>query len=102
MVEFMGRYGTEEKCAAALAESRWPTDFCCPDCRDGRHSRLVRDRLTCWQYHRCRIQITVTAGTIVQSSKSPLSRWFLAMPLLTQAKNNVSALELKRLLGVSY
>ena len=29
-------------------------------------------------------------------------RWFLAMHLLTQAKNNVSALELKRHLGVSY
>lgn len=32
----------------------------------------------------------------------PLSRWFLAMQLLTQSKNNVSALELKRQLGVSY
>jgi plasmid replication initiation protein len=28
--------------------------------------------------------------------------WFLAMHLLTQAKNNVSALELKRHLGVRY
>lgn len=32
----------------------------------------------------------------------PLTRWFLAMHLLTQAKNNVSAFELKRHLGVSY
>ena len=32
----------------------------------------------------------------------PLTRWFLAMHLLTQAKNNVSALELKRHLGVRY
>ncbi len=32
----------------------------------------------------------------------PLTRWFWAMHLLTQAKNNVSALELKRHLGVRY
>jgi hypothetical protein len=32
----------------------------------------------------------------------PLTKWFLAMHLMTQAKNNVSALELKRHVGVSY
>lgn len=44
----------------------------------------------------------MTAGTIFQATKLPLTRWFLAMHLLTQAKNNVSALELKRHLGVCY
>jgi ISXO2-like transposase domain len=44
----------------------------------------------------------VISGTIFESTKLPLTRWFLAMHLLTQAKNNVSALELKRHLGVSY
>ena len=32
----------------------------------------------------------------------PLTKWFVAMHLITQAKNNVSALELKRHIGVSY
>lgn len=32
----------------------------------------------------------------------PLTRWFVAMHLMTQAKNNASALELKRHLGVRY
>jgi hypothetical protein len=30
----------------------------------------------------------------------PLTRWFLAMQFLTQSKNNVAALELKRQIGV--
>ena len=42
------------------------------------------------------------SATIFESTKLPLTCWFLAMHLLTQAKNNVSALELKRHLGVSY
>jgi hypothetical protein len=41
-------------------------------------------------------------GTIFEATKLPLTTWFLAMHLLTQAKNNVSALELKRHLGVRY
>lgn len=102
IAEFMDRYGTDEKCAAALEQSRWPAGFCCPDCGDERHSRFIREGRTHWQCHRCRTQTTVTAGTIFQASKLPLSRWFLAMHLLTQATNNVSALELKRHLGVCY
>jgi hypothetical protein len=41
-------------------------------------------------------------GTIFEATKLPLTTWFLAMHLMTQAKNNVSALELKRHLGVRY
>ena len=50
----------------------------------------------------CRHQCSVISGTIFASSKLGLSRWFLAMHLLTQSKNNISALELKRDLGVCY
>ena len=44
----------------------------------------------------------VMCGTIFEAAKLPLTTWFLAMHLLTQAKNNISALELKRHLGVRY
>ena len=47
-------------------------------------------------------QCSLISGTIFEASKLPLTRWFLAMQLLTQSKNNVSALELMRQLGVSY
>ena len=102
MAEFMERYGTEEKCHAALVASRWPRGFRCPACRDERHSTFVREGRSYWQCYRCRHQTTVTAGTIFDATKLPLTRWFVAMHLITQAKNNVSALELKRHLGVRY
>ncbi|AWN14235.1 Transposase [Salinisphaera sp. LB1] len=44
----------------------------------------------------------MTSGTIFASTQLPLTTWFLAMHRMTQAKNNVSALELRRQLGVSY
>lgn len=102
MAEFMDRYGSEEKCHAALVALRWPAGFRCPDCGDERHTTFARESRDYWQCHRCRHQTTVTAGTIFEATKLPLSRWFIAMHLMTQAKNNVSALELKRHLGVRY
>ena len=44
----------------------------------------------------------MVAGTIFESSKLALPTWFVAMQLITQAKNGISSLELKRHLGVSY
>ena len=102
MAEFLDKYGTPKKCHAALVASRWPEGFRCPCCGDERHSTFVRENRQYWQCHRCRHQTTATAGTIFEATKLPFTRWFLAMHLMTQAKNNVSALELKRHLGVRY
>lgn len=102
MVEFMSRYGTDEQCEAALIASRWPHGFVCPECACAVHSSFAREGRPYWQCSACRHQCSATSGTIFESSKLGLSLWFLAMHLLTQAKNNVSALELKRHLGVCY
>ena len=102
MPEFMQRYGTEEQCAAALQAARWPTGFACPACGSGARTSFLRGGLRYWECGSCGHQCSLRSGTIFASSKLPLSRWFLAMQLLTQAKNNVSALELKRQLGVCY
>jgi hypothetical protein len=55
-----------------------------------------------FQCHACRHKTTLTSGTIFHSSKLPLTTWFQAMHFPTQSKNNVSALELMRLIGVCY
>uniref|UniRef100_E6QQB5 Transposase of ISCARN94, IS1595 family IS1595 group n=1 Tax=mine drainage metagenome TaxID=410659 RepID=E6QQB5_9ZZZZ len=102
MAEFQKRYGTEAKCHATLAVARWPKGFVCSRCGGTKCSTHEREGRPIWQCSGCRYQTTVTAGTIFEATKLPLTLWFLAMHLLTQAKNAVSALELKRHLGVSY
>lgn len=102
MMEFMDRYGTDEKCETALMESRWPSGFVCPVCGESAHSAFRRDSRAYFQCSACRHQCSVTSGTIFEATKLGLSRWFLAMHLLTQAKNNVAALELTRHLGGCY
>jgi transposase-like protein len=102
MSEFLDQYGTEEACEAALVAQRWPKGFRCPLCGNAKHSVFLRDGRRLWQCKACRHQCSSISGTIFESTKLGLKRWFLAMHLLTQAKNNVSALELKRHLGVCY
>ena len=102
MAEFLERYGSEDKCEAALVAARWPKGFACPACGLRVHSVFVRSSRRYWQCAACRRQCSAISGTIFESTKLALTTWFLAMHLLTQSKNNVSALELKRHLGVCY
>lgn len=102
MPEFYERYGTEAKCRAALEAARWPGGFVCPGCGGPARTSFERGALRYWQCANCSRQTSLISGTVFEASKLPLSRWFLAMQLLTQSKNNVLALELMRQLGVSY
>src|SRR4029453_4943041 len=49
---------------------------------------------------RCGSQTSVTAGTIFQDTRTPLSVWFRAMWWVTTQKNGASALGLQRVLGL--
>lgn len=97
--EFNETYGAEDQCIEAICKARWRDGFVCPECGSTRHCRLARGLFQCQD---CRHQTSPTAGTIFQDTKLPLTVWFLAMHLLTQGKHSVSALELKRQLGVCY
>ena len=65
-------------------------------------SRMVGDNYPGRQCNTCRLQTSLTAGTMMANSKLPLRAWFLAMYLISQAKTGLSALALKRDLGVNY
>jgi transposase-like protein len=97
---FMSLYGTAEQCEQALFAWRWPQGFRCPQCANQSHCALRTRRL--FQCNACGHQSSVSAGTIFAGSKLGLNVWFLAMHLITQAKNGISAMELSRQLGVSY
>jgi transposase-like protein len=81
---------------------RWPEGFRCPRCEADHAWSFRRGRQAYRECTACGYQCSLIAGTIFEASKLPLTRWFMAMQLLSQAKNNVAALELMRQLGVSY
>jgi transposase-like protein len=100
--EFLQCFGTEAACAEAVRRARWPDGFACPRCSGGAHCIVVCGGRALFQCHACHRQTSVTAGTLFGSTKLPLTKWFLAIYLISQAKTGLSALELKRHIGVSY
>jgi len=98
--QFLSAFGTEAQCRETLFQMRWPDGFRCPSC--GHHSHCQLQSRPLIQCHRCHHQTSLTAGTVMAHTKLPLTTWFLAMYLLTQSKNGISAMELRRHLGVRY
>ena len=97
---FQSRYGREDQCHEELVRLRWPDGFACPACGGRNYSFYAARRA--FQCSLCRRQTSVKAGTLFHKSKLPLGIWFLAIYLVTQSKNDISALELSRQLGVTY
>lgn len=100
--EFIRQFGSETQCETALEQARWPEGFNCPACGSAAHGKLRVGNRKLFQCHACRHQTSLLVGTLFQSTKLPLTLWFLAIYLISQAKTGLSALALKRSLGVSY
>lgn len=97
LLELERRFSTEAACRGYLFQLRWPEGFCCPRC-GARKAWPASDLL--WECAACHRQISVTAGTIFQDSRLPLTLWFRAVWWVTSQKNGVSAMGLQRVLGL--
>jgi ISXO2-like transposase domain/Transposase zinc-ribbon domain len=95
---FQQLYGTEELCRAVVFKLRWPDGFVCPACQGRGHCVLTRRIL--YQCNTCKLQTSLTAGTIFAATKLELAVWFRAMYHMTQSKQGISSVELGRRLGV--
>jgi hypothetical protein len=100
--QFLRRFGTEAQCAEAVKAARWPNGFMCARCGTTEHYVVGHGARKLFQCGACRHQASLTAGSLLEHTKLPLTTWFLAIYLLSQAKTGLSALALKRHLGVSY
>lgn len=98
IIEFQHRFPDEDGCRQYLFESRWPDGFRCPRC--GSEAATGLPRRVLWQCSACRYQVSVTAGTVLHRTRTPLHLWFWAAYLVTTATPGISALQLQRQLGL--
>jgi hypothetical protein len=87
ILELEQRFGTDEACREYLFRLRWPDGFACPRCNGREAWAASRGRLVC---RSCRHQTSVTAGTIFQDTRKPLTLWFRAIWFITSQKNGAS------------
>ncbi len=96
--EFQRQFATEEACQKYLAMCRWPDGFVCPRCGHDRAYTVTKRRQ--WECVSCKHQVSVTSGTVLHRTKTPLMVWFWAAYLMTTDKRGISALLIQRQLGL--
>ncbi len=98
LAEFQGRFASVHECQRYLADSRWPEGYACPRC-EHRRAYLIEHRHL-YECAACGYQVSLTAGTVMHKTRTPLSQWFWAARLLTTLTPGMSALQLQRQLGL--
>ena len=78
--QFQVEFATEEACQKYLAACRWPDGFLCPQC--GHRQAYILEQKLRWQCAACRHQVSLTSGTVLHNTKTPLTVWFWAAYLL--------------------
>ena len=101
LVEAIQLFSDETKVTALFIKNRWPNGVACPSCG----SLAISDRPTSKnQPFRCRdctLNFSVKTGTVMHSSKLPLTKWALAFYLLSTNLKGVSSIRLHKELGVT-
>ena len=101
LLGFRARFGTEAPCIGYLAELRWPGGYRGPKCQ-GRTGWQLSSRPRTWACGACHHQASVTSGTILHRTRTPLPKWFLAAYLMGNDRRGVSASHLQRERGLRY
>ena len=95
--EFQAWFRTDADCLDYLEWLRWPSGFVCRACGNGVGWQLGDKRLMCSE---CGDRTSVTAGTIFDRTRTPLTVWFTTCWLFASGKDGISALSLKRVLEI--
>jgi len=101
LLEFCQKYGTESACEQALFNLKWPEGYKCPKCGFDRYTIIRGRRLPLYQCPLCRCQTAATVGTIMECTKLPLTKWFLALYFVATNKDGISEMALAKYIGVT-
>ena len=100
--EFQQVFPDDDACAKYLETMRWPDGFTCPKCRqNGKPYRFPTRSSVVLRCRGCKVNTSLTSGTVMQSTHTPLSTWFWGAYLVTTQTPGQSALQFQRQLGLS-
>ncbi len=80
---------------------RWPNGFVCPSCGHDTYYTITTRQLPLYECRLCGRQTTVTAGTVMDKTRTPLSKWAAALELLSST-GGVNAKQLASFIDVKH
>jgi transposase-like protein len=95
--EFQSWFATDADCLDYLDWLRWPEGFICPRCGHAGGWVVADGRYKCSS---CGGRTSVTAGTLFDRRRTPLTVWFTACWMFATGKDGMSALSLQRALEI--
>jgi transposase-like protein len=100
LIEIHQKFPEEIHAVMHFEKLRFGKKIKCVYCESTNIGKRQADlRFHCWT---CRKSFSVASGTLLHGTKVPLKTWLTAFAIITNAKKGLSALQLKRDLGVSY
>jgi transposase-like protein len=109
LIDVTRKFQTEDNCLDYIESMRWPNgEIGCVHCGEvGRISKITREagknkRTRIYQCLACKKQFSATSGTIFNDTHLSLTKWFMAIALICEAKKGISAKQVERHLGVNY
>jgi transposase-like protein len=102
LIEAVAHYADLDACHTHMASVKWPDGkVTCPACGGQDIGNIASRRMYQCRAKGCRKQFSVKVDTIFEDSPLPLSKWFVAVWSITNAKNGISSCELARALGIT-
>lgn len=106
--QIMSRFPDEKSAIEYFEGIRWANGVVCPHCKNNDQAKIwsikaseeKKIRVGLRQCGVCKKQFRVTIGSIFEDSHIPLNIWLIAWYLICGAKKGMSALQLKRHLGL--
>jgi transposase-like protein len=110
LIDVTKQFTTDDKCLDYIERMRWPHGVGCVHCGSMAVSKITREKKGKNQRTRiyqclekeCGKQFSATSGTIFNDTHLPLTKWFLAIAMICEAKKGMSAMQVQRHLGVNY
>jgi transposase-like protein len=109
LIDVTNKFNTEVKCLDYIEKMRWPHGVGCVHCGSMSVSTInrtagknKRTRIYQCLEKECGKQFSATSGTIFNDTHLPLTKWFLAIAFICEAKKGMSALQVQRHIGVNY
>jgi hypothetical protein len=100
--QFQKFFPDDAACAKYLESMRWPEGFVCPKCvQQSEPYRFPNRSSTVLRCRACQHNASLTAGTVMEKTHTPLTTWFWAAYLMTTQTPGISSTQFQRQLGLS-
>lgn len=99
--EFQRLFPDDAACAAYLERTRWRDGFVCLHCQASGEPFRFANRPGVLRCRKCRRDIALTAGTVMERTHTPLSVWFWAAYLVASQTPGMSSTQFQRQIGLS-